>query len=339
MADNLSNTEIHLKIDEIEDFKFPQDKDFKLKVTHNNIEYDFIIKLSSRNKNLIAFGSGAFSRDRTTSSGKLIKPPYIHRWSWYKYFDESFIAYADPMFYLDDELTLGWYVGEKDWYLEIISIIIKKICINQNIADENILFFGSSGGGFSSIGLACLIKDSKALVNISSFSVKDISQNHYDNLMNVLKRELNLSEEEIIEKINHRLDIIELFKYEHYVPPISYYINYNSKLDLNDRCMPFLNKILELDEFNNDLSIHFYHDSDETSGGHVPMSNKETINIIKLYSRNNLYNGENKPPVVDSEKKLRKKIIQLKNVNAEMENSLSWKITKPLRKLKSMFKS
>ena len=178
MANNLSNTEIHLKIDEIEDFKFPQDKDFKLKVTHNNVEYDFVVKLSSRNKNLIAFGSGAFSRDRTTSSGKLIKPPYIHRWSWHKYFDESFIAYADPMFYLDDELTLGWYVGEKDWYLEIISKIIEKICINQNSSHNNILFFGSSGGGFSSIGLSCLIKDSKALVNISSISVRDISEQH-----------------------------------------------------------------------------------------------------------------------------------------------------------------
>ncbi|MBR3139631.1 MAG: hypothetical protein IKF11_02025 [Methanobrevibacter sp.] len=336
MANTLSNKEINLKIDEIENFDFPQDEDFKLKVTHNNVEYDFVVKLSSRNKNLIAFGSGAFSRDRTTSSGKLIKPPYIHRWSWHKYFDESFIAYADPMFYLDDELTLGWYVGEKDWYLEIISKIIEKICINQNISHNNILFFGSSGGGFSSIGLACLIKDSKALVNISSFSVRDISEQHYENLMNVLKRELNLSEEEIIEKINYRLDIIELFKYKHYIPPISYYINYNSELDLNERCMPFLNKILELDEFNNDLSIHFYHDSDETSGGHVPMGNKETINIIKLYSRNNLYNGENKLPVVDSEKRLRKKAIQLKKANEELEKSTN---EKPLRKIKSIFKS
>lgn len=336
MANTLSNKEINLKIDEIENFDFPQDEDFKLKVTHNNVEYDFVVKLSSRNKNLIAFGSGAFSRDRTTSSGKLIKPPYIHRWSWHKYFDESFIAYADPMFYLDDELTLGWYVGEKDWYLEIISKIIEKICINQNISHNNILFFGSSGGGFSSIGLSCLIKDSKALVNISSFSVRDISEQHYENLMNVLKRELNLSEEEIIEKINYRLDIIELFKYKHYIPPISYYINYNSELDLNERCMPFLNKILELDEFNNDLSIHFYHDSDETSGGHVPMGNKETINIIKLYSRNNLYNGENKLPVVDSEKRLRKKVIQLKKANEELEKSTN---EKPLRKIKSIFKS
>ena len=188
MVDFPITQNFNLTLNEIETFNFPLNKEFKLKVTHNNVEYDFVVKLSSKNKNLIAFGSGAFSRDKTTRSGKLINPPYIHRWSWYKYFDESFIAYADPMFYLDEKLTLGWYVGTKDWYLEIISEIIKKIAMNHNISNKNMLFFGSSGGGFSSIGLACLIKDSKALVNISSFSVKDITEQHYINLINVLKK-------------------------------------------------------------------------------------------------------------------------------------------------------
>ena len=150
----LSDKVICLTYDEIDDYKFPLDTDFGLEINYNEILYHFIIKFSSKNNNLICFGPGSHSRDLKRKDGSILKPPFFDRWSWYKYFDESFIAYADPMILYDDMLKLGWFVGDKEeWYIENVAKIIKKIAKNQKIMHEDILFFGSSGGGFSSLCL------------------------------------------------------------------------------------------------------------------------------------------------------------------------------------------
>ena len=115
---NLVETVIKLGLDEIEDYEFPLDEPFGLEVNFMNIKYEFIIRFSSENSNLLCFGSGYRGQDK---NGRWYLP-YFDRWSWYNYFDESFISYADPIFHLDDSMGIGWYVGDKNqWYLEIIS--------------------------------------------------------------------------------------------------------------------------------------------------------------------------------------------------------------------------
>ena len=88
-----------LTLDEIVDYNFPLDKPFYLEVNHENITYDLIVRLSSFDEGLICCGSNAHLRTEKTKNGEIKKPPFFDRWTWYKYFDESFIAYADPSFY------------------------------------------------------------------------------------------------------------------------------------------------------------------------------------------------------------------------------------------------
>ena len=72
-------------------------------------------------------------------------------------------------------------IGVKNqWYLETLSKIIRKLAKNQNVIEDNILFFGSSGGGFISLCLATLIKNSKVLVNNLQF----LLLNYYRSLLN-----------------------------------------------------------------------------------------------------------------------------------------------------------
>ena len=278
---------IVLDIKEIEEYTFPLDEPFSLRVFKNGVKYEFIIKFASENKNLICFGSGAWARN-IIKNGKIIKPPYFDRWSWFNYFNESVLTYTDPTFHYDENITLGWYVGGEEWFLEVISEIIQKIAINQEISNNNILFFGSSGGGFSSIGLATLIKDSKALVNNSLFSIFDLSESHCKNLLKFLKKELKINnEDEILKKIHYRIDLIELFKKMNYVPDITYYVNLCSKDDKNLRCIPFTKKLINLDIFNSNFSVHFYHDDIENP--HSPLDISETLNILHLFIRSHLY--------------------------------------------------
>lgn len=280
---------ISLDINEIESYKFPLNKLIGIEVMSSGIKFEFIAHFTD-NPNLLCFGSGASARNQTTSKGVPIHPPYFKRWSWYKYFDENFIAYADPMFYLDDGIQLGWYVGDKDnWYLESISVIIKKLAINLNIYYNNILFYGSSGGGFSSILLGAFFEDSKVLVNNSQFNVMNWQPGVIRRLFDVLKKSfVGYSDEEIYEEIKHRLNSIELFKKLKYAPTICCYVNVNSPTDVTDHCIPFMNELLELPYFKNDLDIHFYKDN---SKRHSPMENFKSIELIKNFAANNLYNN------------------------------------------------
>lgn len=293
MLKDIINNVIYLKLEEIENYSFPTDSVFGLEVVENGVKYDFIINFSSTNKNLIAFGAGAWPRNKLDSNGKLIEPPFLDRWSWYGYFNESCIAYADPTFFEDENISLGWYVGGKEWYLLVISKIIKMLCKNQNIMHEDMLFFGSSGGGFSSIGLATLIKGSKAIVNNSSFSVKDITDGHYANLINFLKKQFDeTNDNKILNQIQHRLSLVDLFEKMEYIPEISYLVNTNSERDMKERCEPFVNNLVYSSLLENNLNVYYYSDDNDNWGGRGPLNTNATVKFIRNYARTHLYSYE-----------------------------------------------
>ena len=299
MINSILDYRIELDFNEIDGFDFPIDIPFELHINYNKIVYSFIIKFSSKNKNLICFGPGAHARDATNSKGKLLRPPYYDRWSWYKYFDESFIAYSDPIFLYDEKITLGWFVGdENQWYLETLSKIIKKLSHCQNILHENILFFGSSGGGFSSVGLGTLIKGSKVLINNSQFFIMNYRKYHVENLMGILKQRFNESSvEKIVKLLNYRLDVVELFKREKYIPKITYYLNLESDHDVNCQYVPLVNELSKLDLYNDELNVKFYREVKDVP--HNPLATQKTINIIKLFCKQNLFNEVINNKVVD----------------------------------------
>ena len=355
---------IKLELDEIETYGFPLDEVFGLEINYDNVKYCLITKLASNNKNLICFGPGAFQRDQRTSDGKLITPPFFSRWKWHKYFKESFISYADPIFFYDEEIKVGWFVGTKDtWYLEVVSQIIKKITINQQIKNDNILFFSSSAGGFASICLGTLIKGSKVLVNNTQFNVLHYKKIHVDPLFEFLQKDFpDLSRSQIEDHLKYRLDVIELFKRENYVPNITYYVNTASDIDIYDHCIPFIEELKELPQFNNYLTIYFYKEVKEKT--HFPMETNATVKFIMEYVKQYLYNEEesfdnnlennliksteritkendsHKLKISSLEKEneeLLSKNNSLEKTNDEMLNSKSWKLTKPLRAFINLF--
>ena len=315
-VNNILDNIITIDFDEIDEFKFPIDIPFELHVNYKNIIYCLIIRFSSKNKNLICFGPGAHARNSKNSKGELVKPPYFDRWSWYKYFDESFIAYADPIFLYDPKITLGWFVGdEHQWYLETLYLIIKKLSKQQKILNENILFYGSSGGGFVSIGLGTLMKGSKVLINNSQFFIMNYDKYHIENLMRLLKQSFNENSTEIIvDMIKYRLNVVELFKKEKYIPKITYYLNLESNTDFNNQYLPLVNELSKLDFYKNQLNVKFYKENKDNP--HEPLETKKTLKIIKLFCKQNLFNEILNNKIIDinhAENSKNKELIIEKN--------------------------
>lgn len=291
-----------------------------MKITHNNVKYDFIVNFKENNKNLICFGSGSHNRDTKSNEWELEGPPYFERASWYNYFDESTIFFADPTFYEDDEITIGWYIGDQNqWYLEVISIIILKLCLNQKISNENILFFGSSGGGFAALGLATLIKNSKVMVNNAHFFVMNYWTWHINNLFKFLVPHFNLSQNQILNRYSYRFDIIDLFKKEKYVPNICYYVNIKSKNNFYNQFVKFLEEYSKL-SFTNNLDVNFYCEDTD----YLPMEKNKTILIIQLFAKLNLY--DEKPlcklkSLLNQNKELKIKNEAFAEINELLQNA------------------
>lgn len=264
------------KMDELKFLELPLDELFFLKVDHNNVKYEFLIRFASNNKNLICFGSGAYAPEEKISL------PIFRRHSWQSEFEESVIYYNDPTLYNNPNLLLGWGVGKNDdWYLLIIADIIRILASKNNIEPQNMLFFGSSGGGFISIILSTLLKNSATIVNNPQMFLINYFRPVFDKMIDSCFDNSEL--ESILTQYTSRFDVVAVFKHEQHMPPITYIVNTDSENDIYNQLIPFINSLSSFEHFNM-VNIILY--QDEQGHGGV-LDKQETIKLIKNHFNEN----------------------------------------------------
>ena len=169
---------------------FPMSERFGLVVNKNNVKYEFLINFTPNKDKLICIGSGAIDNPET-----YYHKPRFHRHSWN--FGYSTIYYNDPTRYLDDSLEGGWGIGTpEEWYLEVIKNIIIKIARFFNFKNEDILFYGSSLGGFMSIQLSIMVKGSKSIADVPQLTFEKAA--YFKHVKSILFP--NMSDETILKK-------------------------------------------------------------------------------------------------------------------------------------------
>lgn len=106
--------------------------------------------------------------------------PRFRRWRWYNYVDAYWICIEDPMYFDNDEICMGWYWGtDAKNYREYVAEIAHILCARYNIDYNNVVFYGSSGGGTAAIHSAALFGNGvsvaiNAQYNFENFSPYDI---------------------------------------------------------------------------------------------------------------------------------------------------------------------
>lgn len=243
-----------------------------LVVCVDNIKYEFLIRRRQSNK-LLIMGNGAYDRTQTL--------PVFQRHSWMDDLDYSIIYYNDPTLYLGD-LSIGWCCGDKDsHYILNIANIIKIISDKLLIDNNNIVFYGSSAGGFTSLMLATLFEDSIAIVNNPQISIPKFSKQHFEKLCDVCFP--NEAYGDVLLKYDDRLNIVSFMKKEKYLPRIFYLQNIWCEHDMVTQYYPFIKdlqkKIVSVD-INSFLETVFYFSEDL---GHNPLPKDKTIFFIKKY--------------------------------------------------------
>ncbi|WP_241766067.1 hypothetical protein [Bacillus thuringiensis] len=177
-------TNIIVQYEELYKSEFIYNKPFILTVNWNNTKYEFFINLKPNASNLLVFGSGAYNPQK-------MKPPVFQRHSWIDHFEDSTIFYNDPTLYLGP-MNLGWGHGTAEkFYLEDIANIVQVIMQSIKITGDKVLFYGSSGGGFTSLVLAGLIRGSKALVNNPQTMINNYYQSHVNRLFEIIHPNLS----------------------------------------------------------------------------------------------------------------------------------------------------
>ncbi|WP_405283317.1 hypothetical protein [Methanobrevibacter sp.] len=266
-----------INLEDIENFNFPYDELFGLKIVHNFETYCFLIRFTHSDK-LICLGSGAEKRNE-----KNFDRPIFQRHTWYSEFNASVIYYSDPIFLRSRTAKCGWCVGTPhEYYLDYIKKILQKLCLNKQIKNKNILFYGSSAGGFTSIKLGTYFKGSKVLVNNPQIDVRNYNDEYYDKLLKVCFR--NMAKEDVENEFSDRLNVFSSFKEEKYIPKIHYLLELYSDVDFENNLLPFLREIkkLNIDNSINPIQILIYNEN----GFHTPLNKATTIKLINDLSNN-----------------------------------------------------
>lgn len=81
--------------------------------------------------------------------------PHFHRWAWADLFPGHVLCVADPTLALDEQLSIGWYLGTAahDLTAELASVV-GQYAAARGIVAERVVFWGSSAGGFAALALA-----------------------------------------------------------------------------------------------------------------------------------------------------------------------------------------
>lgn len=148
----LNETNTVLSVDD-----FGNAPDGRFTISYNNIDFDCFFKRDRNSDRLYIVFSGSRAPGRMQ--------PTFRRWTYHQYMDGSMLNIDDPMCKIYPKLNLGWYYGTKDEsYCDYISEIVEEFAKRNGIQNKNIIFFSSSGGGFSALYCACKVKNSMAVV-------------------------------------------------------------------------------------------------------------------------------------------------------------------------------
>lgn len=239
--------------------------------TQFRLPYDIYVKRVEGSNKLLIMGQGAVDRNRK-------QLPVYQRKSWLDCFDCNVLILQDPTLYLTPTLRLGWAQGLKSHNpMATFVKIIRKVRTLLDIQNNNVVFFGSSAGGFVSLFLGGYFKGSTVVVNNPQ---TDIFRYHEAPVRSLLAAGFDGIEfDEYRSIFPSRYSVSKFYEEIQFVPEILYYQNICDTEHLENHCFPFVEGISGLQHaWHNNVDLKLY--SDEKSG-HNPMSKSKTVSAIK----------------------------------------------------------
>ncbi|MCG6112935.1 MAG: hypothetical protein MEQ74_12240 [Paracoccus sp.] len=198
---------------------------------------DYYVSTGTANR-MIVFSPGFLDTNR-------FPYPYFQRMKWAQNFNETCVFLADPSLLLGST-QIGWFIGDKRvHYLPIVAEFIRKLAQSRSIPSENVTFFGSSAGGFSSIGFAAHLRGACAIaVNPQTNGLRLHSPSQ---LAATLRSCLGVTDlGEAKHMYAERFILSEMFRQVGNVPRIKIWQNFYDRYHVEHHLLPFLDEIKDL---------------------------------------------------------------------------------------------
>ena len=221
---------------------------------------------------LVVMLQGAVNREK-------VKIPVFQRWSWFANINASILILNDPTLF-GNSLELGWWQGEEEKYAlpsacRLVELVAKKL----GISTKEVVFFGSSAGGFSALMMAGHLRRSFVIANNPQTNILEYEASHIHPLLKTKFR--GISKQEAFERYPNRFSVLEFFKSINYVPKIAYYQNIKDHTHFETQYLPFIQDLYQSELDPNELqSILYTHDR-----GHYPLEKLKTVEIINYWLR------------------------------------------------------
>lgn len=206
--------------------------------------------------------------------------PYFQRMKWFSSLEGVGISLSDPSLMLEDDIQVGWFLGnDKIDYLYETAMYIGDLMEHMGINRKETLFFGSSAGGFSSLGFATYLRGSRALVvnpqtDLFRFhNIPELGKIIRTGFSSQNTTQLNL-------QYPWRFSMFSLFKKEKYTPICLIIINNADDWHVSEHVAPLL-ACLSGYELSNELNVKFFYDKEL---GHNPPGPEVMLPIMSSFA-------------------------------------------------------
>lgn len=218
-----------LSYQELDEVELPDGQLVLYEIEKDGVLFELLLHPVLKSRQIVVFGNGRVHKHAAL--------PFFHRLSWYSDVACSSVWYFDPSLYLGQARLCWGYGTNQRWYLRDIAAILEKIFEKLNISGNTRLFYGSSGGGFTSIMLACMLRGKAEVINPQYFPFQ-----YYPSTVEQMQRSCLKAGEALQEE---RVNAVALFRREGFVPYIHCTQNAAASDDMYVQLLPFLEQVKE----------------------------------------------------------------------------------------------
>lgn len=246
------------------------DQEFYL--AYRNILFPFSLSLKKSEK-FVVFLPGAFNINEPK--------PKFQRKSYFKDLSYTCLSCFDPTLFMDPNLSLGWFQGNKNnFYIEYLTSLLLQIINDLGIENKNILFFGTSAGGFSALKVAQSFPASNVYLGNIQTDILKYYKNPVAKMLEICFPNVLASNQE-----SHRFDVFD----SNVNLNIFYAQNIRDEFHYENHYLPYV-------EFSkNKIINHEFVVYDHIESKHKPISKQFELDIIrKIFEEKtikNLYTG------------------------------------------------
>lgn len=219
----------------------------------------------------------------------------FQRYTWANSIDTSLMIFLDPTIKEDNELSIGWFQGDANYYALLGLIdIIKDFIKTENLNESDIFFFGSSGGGFSSLQLANTFPYASIIVINPQIKLKSFYKKEYELLLDYSFPKVDRATVE--SDFGSRLSVNIDFNLRKNT--IYYYQNSSDKHHLDSHLTPFLKSldknifqiVKEGEKLQRDKKLYILLFNDPKIA-HTPPKKNKSLDMIQNILENRFNNG------------------------------------------------